>query len=263
MVVLIALAKPLGAYMARVYEGQSIGLDRVLGPVERLIYRLCGVNPQAEMNWKTYAVAMLLFNLFGLIVVYLLQRLQGVLPLNPQGLGAVSPDSSFNTAVSFATNTNWQGYGGETTMSYLTQMLALTVQNFVSAATGMAMLVALIRGLRARIGADDRQLLGRSDAHDAVHPAAAVDRAGLGAGVAGRGAELQRLSDGATCCKPTTDANGNAVTTASAAAWARRPRRSRSSSWAPTAAASSTSTRRIRLRTPRRCRTSSSCCRSC
>ena len=102
------------------------------------------------MNWKTYAVAMLLFNLFGLIVVYLLQRVQGVLPLNPQGFGAVSPDSSFNTAVSFATNTNWQGYGGETTMSYLTQMLALTVQNFVSAATGMAVLVALIRGLRAR-----------------------------------------------------------------------------------------------------------------
>jgi potassium-transporting ATPase potassium-binding subunit len=149
-VVLIALAKPLGAFMARVYDGQSTRLDRVIGPIERLIYRLSGVNPQAEMNWKTYALAMLLFNLFGLIAVYLLQRAQGVLPLNPQGLGAVSPDSSFNTAVSFATNTNWQGYGGEVTMSYLTQMLALTVQNFVSAATGMAIVVALIRGLRAR-----------------------------------------------------------------------------------------------------------------
>jgi K+-transporting ATPase ATPase A chain len=147
-VVLIALVKPLGAYIARVYEDQSTSLGRVLGPIERLIYRLSGVRPQDEMNWKTYALAMLLFNLVGLIVVYVLQRMQGVLPLNPQGFGAVSPDSSFNTAVSFASNTNWQGYGGETTMSYLTQMLALTVQNFVSAATGMAVLVALIRGLR-------------------------------------------------------------------------------------------------------------------
>jgi K+-transporting ATPase ATPase A chain len=149
-VVLIALVKPLGTFMAHVYDGEKTRLDRIIGPIERLIYRLSGVNPQAEMNWKTYALAMLLFNLFGLIAVYLLQRLQGALPLNPQGLGAVSPDSSFNTAVSFATNTNWQGYGGEVTMSYLTQMLALTVQNFVSAATGMAIVVALIRGLRAR-----------------------------------------------------------------------------------------------------------------
>jgi potassium-transporting ATPase potassium-binding subunit len=149
-VVLIALVKPLGAFMARVYEGESTFLNRIIGPIERLIYRLSGVNPQAEMNWKTYALAMLLFNLFGLIAVYLLQRVQGALPLNPQGLGAISPDSSFNTAVSFTSNTNWQGYGGEVTMSYLTQMLALTVQNFVSAATGMAIVVALIRGLRAR-----------------------------------------------------------------------------------------------------------------
>src|SRR5262249_2508347 len=103
-----------------------------------------------EMGWKGYAAAMLVFNFVGLVAVYLLQRLQGVLPLNPQGLAAVSPDSSFNTAVSFATNTNWQGYGGETTMSYLTQMLALTVQNFVSAASGMATLVAVIRGFARR-----------------------------------------------------------------------------------------------------------------
>jgi K+-transporting ATPase ATPase A chain len=153
MVVLLALAKPLGRYMARVYEGQPTGLDRVLGPLERLIYRLCGVpagRPEAEMGWKTYAFAMLLFNILGLLVVYALQRLQGLLPLNPQALGAVTPDSSFNTAVSFASNTNWQGYGGETTMSYLVQMLGLTVQNFVSAASGMATLVALIRGLARR-----------------------------------------------------------------------------------------------------------------
>jgi K+-transporting ATPase ATPase A chain len=150
MVVLIALAKPLGAYMARVYEGQATFLDRVLGPIERLIYRVSGIQPEIEMNWKTYAVAMLIFNLFGLIVVYILQRVQPGLPLNPQSLGPVSPDSSFNTAVSFASNTNWQGYGGETTMSYFTQMLGLTVQNFVSAATGMAVLVALIRGLQRK-----------------------------------------------------------------------------------------------------------------
>src|SRR5262249_52143316 len=150
LVVLLALAKPLGGFMARVYMGQPSGLDRVLGPLERLTYRLCGVRAEEEMGWKTYAIAMLLFNLFGFLAVYALQRLQGVLPpalLNPQGFGAVTPDSSFNTATSFITNTNWQGYGGETTMSYLTQMLALTVQNFASAATGMAVLVAFIRGL--------------------------------------------------------------------------------------------------------------------
>ena len=153
MVVLLALAKPLGRYMARVYEGQPTGLDRVFGPLERLIYRLCGVRagrPEAEMDWKTYAFGMLLFNILGLLAVYALQRFQGLLPLNPQGLGAVTPDSSFNTAASFASNTNWQGYGGETTMSYLVQMLGLTVQNFVSAATGMATLVAFIRGLSRR-----------------------------------------------------------------------------------------------------------------
>jgi len=150
VVVLLALARPLGAYMARVYEGRPIGLDRVLGWLERLIYRLCGVRSGEEMGWKTYAVAMLLFNFLGFLAVYVLQRVQGGLPLNPQGLGAVTPDSSFNTAVSFATNTNWQGYGGETTMSYLTQMVGLTVQNFVSAAAGMATLAAFIRGFARR-----------------------------------------------------------------------------------------------------------------
>ena len=150
VVVLLALAKPLGAYMARVYEGRRVALDRVLGWLERLIYRLAGVRADEEMTWKTYAVTMLLFNLAGVLAVYALQRVQGVLPLNPAGLGGVSPDSSFNTAVSFATNTNWQGYGGESTMSYLTQMLALTVQNFASAAAGMAVLAAMIRGFARR-----------------------------------------------------------------------------------------------------------------
>jgi K+-transporting ATPase ATPase A chain len=146
--VLLLLAKPLGVYMARVYEGQPSGLDRVLGPVERLFYRLCGIKPGEEMSWKKYSGAVLLFSATGMLFLYLLQRLQGFLPLNPQKLPAVSPDSSFNTAVSFITNTNWQGYGGETTMSYLTQMAGLGVQNFVSAAAGMAVLVALIRGFK-------------------------------------------------------------------------------------------------------------------
>jgi K+-transporting ATPase ATPase A chain len=136
--------------MARVYQSQPFALERALGWLERLIYRWSGIRPTEEMGWKTYAATMLIFNLFGLLAVYLLQRLQGVLPLNPAGLGAVSTDSSFNTAVSFATNTNWQGYGGESTMSYLTQMLAMTVQNFLSASTGMAVLVALIRGFARR-----------------------------------------------------------------------------------------------------------------
>ena len=110
--VLIALVKPLGWYMARVHEGKPCGLDRVLGPVEKSLYRLCGIRSHEEMAWKTYAVAMLLFNGFGLLVLYLLQRIQGLLPLNPQGFGAVAPDLAFNTAASFTTNTNWQAYGG-------------------------------------------------------------------------------------------------------------------------------------------------------
>ncbi len=148
VVVLIALAKPLGTYMARIYQGEPAVLNRIGAPFERLLYRVCGIDPQREMRWTEYAVAAMAFNILGLLVVYALQRFQGGLPLNPQDLAAVSPDSSFNTAVSFATNTNWQGYGGETTMSYLTQMLGLAVQNFVSAATGMAVLVAFIRGFQ-------------------------------------------------------------------------------------------------------------------
>lgn len=150
LAVLLVMVKPLGWYMARVYQGEDIWIDRALGPVERLIYRLCGIRPDAEMTWKAYALAMLVFNTLGIVVVYLLQRLQAVLPLNPQALGPITPDSAFNTAISFGTNTNWQVYGGEVTMSYLTQMLGLNVQNFVSAASGMATLVALIRGISRR-----------------------------------------------------------------------------------------------------------------
>ncbi len=146
LVLLALVSKPLGDYMARVYTGEATFAQKLFGPLERLTYRLLRINPDEEMSWKTYAIATMLFNIVGILVVYLVQRVQGVLPANPQGFGAVSPDSSFNTAISFGTNTNWQGYGGESTMSYLTQMIALTVQNFVSAAVGMAVLIALIRG---------------------------------------------------------------------------------------------------------------------
>lgn len=147
-IALLVLAKPLGVYMAAVYENRPLLLKRILGPLEAAFYRLSGVNPEQEMGWKNYAAALLWFNLFGGLTVFALQMLQAHLPLNPQHMANVTVDSSFNTAVSFATNTNWQGYSGETTMSYLTQMLGLSVQNFVSAATGMAVLVAMIRGFQ-------------------------------------------------------------------------------------------------------------------
>ncbi len=147
LVVLLAIAPFLGRYIRIAMENGQSRLTAWGRPLERGIYRLAGIDPQAEMGWKRYALAVLAFNILGIVAVYALQRLQGLLPLNPAGMGAVSPDSSLNTAISFVANTNWQGYGGESTMSYLTQMLALTVQNFVSAATGIAVLFALIRGL--------------------------------------------------------------------------------------------------------------------
>jgi K+-transporting ATPase ATPase A chain len=147
---LVLLAKPLGSYMARIYEGKFGTVTGLLVPVENLIYRISGVNPSQGQRWAQYALAMLAFNLLGILAVYALQRLQLILPFNPQALPAVTPDSAFNTAISFGTNTNWQGYGGESTMSYLTQMLGLTVQNFVSAASGMAVLIALIRGFNQK-----------------------------------------------------------------------------------------------------------------
>jgi potassium-transporting ATPase potassium-binding subunit len=139
--------KPLGLYMANVMEGRPIWPVRAGARLEAVIYRLCGVDPGAEMAWKHYAIALLVFNALGALLVYALQRLQYWLPLNPQHFTAVSPDSSFNTAISFITNTNWQGYTPESTMSYLTQMAGLAVQNFLSAATGIVVAVALIRGL--------------------------------------------------------------------------------------------------------------------
>ncbi|TPK62226.1 potassium-transporting ATPase subunit KdpA [Mesorhizobium sp. B2-4-19] len=150
--VIVLLTKPLGFYMHRVFNGDRTPLSPIFGPLERGLYRICGTSEREEQHWTAYAVALLLFNLTGFLVLYALQRLQGSLPYNPAGMGAVDPAFAFNTAASFVTNTNWQNYGGESTMSYLLQMAGLTVQNFVSAATGIAIAIALIRGFARASG---------------------------------------------------------------------------------------------------------------
>ena len=146
-IVLLLLVKPVGNFMARVFQGERTFLTPVFAPVERFIYRLAGVKPDEEMTWKTYAVALLFFSFFGILLLFLIERLQGILPLNPNGMAAVPSATAFNTAVSFVTNTNWQNYAGESTMSYFSQMSGLTVQNFLSAAVGLVVAVAFIRSL--------------------------------------------------------------------------------------------------------------------
>ena len=139
LLLVLAVTKPLGVYMARVFNRERTFMDPVLRPLERLLYRVTGVDEDHEMRWTEYAVAMLLFSLVSMVVLYLMQRLQGYLPFNPQKMGAVSPPAlAFNTAASFTTNTNWQNYGGESTMSYFTQMAGLAYHNFISAAAGLA-----------------------------------------------------------------------------------------------------------------------------
>ena len=147
LAVVLVVTRPLGRFLTRVFSRERTWLDPVLRPVERLIYRTTGVDDTREMRWTEYAMAMLLFSVVSMLVLYLIQRVQHWLPWNPQGFGAVAPDLAFNTAASFTTNTNWQAYGGETTMSYLTQMAGLAYHNFVSAATGIALAIAFIRGI--------------------------------------------------------------------------------------------------------------------
>ena len=149
-VIVILITRPLGGYMTRVFDGERTFLSPILRPVERAVYWCCGVNEKEEQHWLTYAVALLFFSVAGFVSLYALQRLQWYLPFNPQGQTGVAPDLAFNTSVSFITNTNWQAYGGETTMGYLVQMAGLTVHNFVSAATGIALALALIRGFVRR-----------------------------------------------------------------------------------------------------------------
>src|SRR6185295_4539554 len=148
--VLLAVTKPLGMYMTRVFSGEKTWTSRALGPLERLIYRACRVDQTSEQRWTTYTAAMLMFSVVSLFVLYALQRLQYYLPLNPQQFAGVNPDLAFNTAVSFTTNTNWQAYSGESTMSYLVQMAGLAFHNFTSAAVGIVLAIAFIRGIARR-----------------------------------------------------------------------------------------------------------------
>ncbi len=145
-IIVTLISVPLGLYMARVFSDEKTFLDPVLKPVEKLIYRVCGIHPATEMTWWEYAISMLLFSMVGMLLLYAIERLQQLLPFNPQAMGAVAPDLAFNTAASFTTNTNWQAYGGESTMSYFTQMAGLAFHNFVSAASGIAIAIAVIRG---------------------------------------------------------------------------------------------------------------------
>ena len=167
LVILTALTPPVGAYMYRVYTSERVGR------VEGVMYRLIGVDPMVEQTWRRYAACTLWFSAIGTVLLYVLMRVQGHLPLNPVGLGAVNQYVAFNTATSFATNTNWQAYGGETTMTYLTQMLGLTFQNFVSAAVGMAVLVAFDPRVHPVAHPGSRKLLARHRSRRGLHPAAA------------------------------------------------------------------------------------------
>ncbi len=212
LALLLACVKPLGLFIARVFTGPAPWLERWLGPLERLLYRASGVDRAAEMTWRQYAAAVLTLSFASFLAVYLLQRAQVFLPLNPEGLAAVSPDSSFNTAVSFTTNTNWQGYGGETTMSYLTQMLALTVQNFVSAAAGMAVLVALVRGFTRRTAGTIGNFwvdLTRGTLYVLLPLSLVYAVLLVSQGVVQTFEPYQEV----TLLEPLTDADGNAVTT--------------------------------------------------
>jgi len=158
--VILVVTKPLGIYMFRVFEGNTQPLPRFLGSIERVLYRLCGINPKEQQSWTAYTLALLLFSAITLLVTYAIERLQHVLPLNPQQFGPVPADLAFNTAASFTTNTNWQNYAGESTMSYLTQMAGLAWHNFISAAAGICVALALARGLTYRLQSGDPRTLG-------------------------------------------------------------------------------------------------------
>ena len=193
LALILVVTKPLGVFMTRVFNREKTFMDPVLRPLERLLYRVTGVDEDREMGWKEYAVSVLLFSAVSMLLLYLLQRVQGVLPFNPQKLGKVTTDLAFNTAASFTTNTNWQAYTPETTMSYLTQMGGLAYHNFVSAATGIALAIAFIRGIARR----EKDTLGNFWV-DLVRgclwdPAPPLHRWCAGSGVARGSAELEVL----------------------------------------------------------------------
>ena len=193
--VLLLLTKPLGLFMARLFQGERTFLHPILRPVESLIYKLCGIREEAEQRWTQYTAGLLWFSVFAFLFVYVFQRLQGLLPLNPQGFGGklVSPDLAYNTAVSFVTNTNWQAYSGESTLSYFVQMVALTVHNFVSAAVGHRRSDGHYTRLCPPSDRQDRQLLGRPHARDTVCAAADCSDRRTAALLPGRHSELPPL----------------------------------------------------------------------
>ena len=188
-----AAVRPLGGYMARVIDGGSTPLQRLFRPFETALYRLAGVDPTEEQTWPAYALGLLAFSLAGIVMLYALQRLQNLLPLNPQHFPPVPPDLALNTAVSFATNTSWQSYAGETTLSYLTQMAGITVQSFLSARRRHRRGHRPDPRLRAPLGGDHRQFLGRSDPRDALRAAADLRRRRAVPRLAGRAADARRL----------------------------------------------------------------------
>jgi K+-transporting ATPase ATPase A chain len=235
--IVAALVVPLGGYMTRVFNGERTFLSPVLRPVEAGLYWIGGVDPKREQHWVTYTVAMLFFHVGGFLILYVLMRTQAMLPFNPAGQSAVAEDLSFNTAVSFITNTNWQNYGGESTLSYLVQMLGLTHQNFLSAATGIVLAMALIRGF------------ARASMKTVGNFWVDITRCTLyillpicGRACRRRSALMSRRRRSRVPSRPSRSA--------------RSPRRSRSRCSAPTAAASSTPMPRIRSRIRPRCRTS-------
>jgi K+-transporting ATPase ATPase A chain len=250
--VLTALTPLLGGYMARVYMGRRVAMERVLGPVERGFYRAVRTDPAHEQDWQQYGRTVLVFSALFWLALYILLRLQGALPFNPLRFGGAPWDITFNTTSSFITNTNWQYYGGETTMSHLSQMAGLAVQNFVSAAVGMAVLAAVIRGFARR----ETTRLG-SFWVDLTRSLLYIL---LPLSILGT---LLLVSQGVV--RPSRARLSSPPSTASTRCWhwVPSPRRSPSSSSAPTAAASSTSTRRSRSRTPPPSPTLSSCCSSC
>src|SRR3984885_7947674 len=214
LLLVLACVKPLGLYMANVFEGRAIWALRAGAPLERWTWRLCGIDPAREMDWKEYAVGLLLFNTLGALTVYGLQRLQAWLPLNPQHFTNLSPDSAFNTAVSFVTNTNWQGYSGESAMSYLTQMAGLAVQNFLSAASGIVVSIVLVRGLARNSAATIGNLwvdLTRATLHGLVTLALALALVSQGVIQNFRAYQDVTTLETLTWQQPKTDAAGNPV----------------------------------------------------
>ena len=252
VVLLIAVTPLLGGYMAKVFIGERVWLTPVLRPIERGLYRLCGVKADEEQHWTTFTFSLLAFNLLGFLLLYAILRLQSWLPLNPADMGPVSEHLAFNTAVSFVTNTNWQSYGGESTLSYLSQMLGLTVQNFVSAATGIAVALALIRGFARRsMGTVGNFWVDMVRATLYVL-LPLVDRRRAVSGLAGHAADLRAV-------RHRDDAGRARSRSSPRVRWrARSPSRC----WDRTAAASSTSTRRIPTRTRPRSPTWSRRCSS-